>query len=248
MRNQWKIILILAVFILTSFKVMVTHYKNKLAKVNLELRKEIIKGDSLTIIKDGLYTKLVADTLTKKQLRKKIDSLDLELENPKVITEIVFVPKYIEKEIDGIVVKDSIIDIVDNYPTKESPFVTYKATIDVKKGTGVGSFKFTPIKMDLAIGQNKDGTYKLNTKVPDFISVSSVNVVALPMDTELDPKKDNFGVLFGLGVGTNLDKVYDLYEEDLFFKASVDLRIRKFYIGVEAATNKTVSGGIKVEF
>ena len=54
-------------------------------KLRRELRVEKIKNDTLTKIKEGLYTKLVADTLTKRELRQKVDSLKLEIKDPKII-------------------------------------------------------------------------------------------------------------------------------------------------------------------
>ena len=56
-----------------------TKVKKKLEKAQIELRTTKIKNDTLVQINDRQYTKLVADTLTEKQLRKKIDSFGVTI-------------------------------------------------------------------------------------------------------------------------------------------------------------------------
>jgi len=242
MKNlSFKIIVVVAAIIaaIIAMKVTQTVYKTKLDEAYSQVRVETIKNSKLTKINKGLYTKLVADTLTIRELRRVVDSLNLKIKNPKIVTEVVFVPVNITKPVDGIVVKDSILYITDSYPNKISPFIKYSATYNLVNNKGISNFEFTPIKISLGIGQNKDGTYQINTKVPEFIEVLKVDVKALPMG---QPKVDNFGILLGAGYGR------DFRDNSDFIKLSTDVRIKKFYIGIEGTTNSTISTGIKFEF
>lgn len=239
MKNRILTWLIVLIVFIVSIKAVMYTYDKKLAKADEIIRVDIIKHDSLVKLKDGLYTKLIADTLTNKELKKVIDSLELKVKNPEIVIQEVIVIKEIEKEVDGIVVKDSTLTIDDNYPNKDNPFVTYNAVFNLKDSTGVSKFTFSPIKLSLGIGLNKNGTYYVNTKVPDFIEVKDVVVQALPM---IPSKKDNFGVLVGGGLG------FDLTDGTQFLELNAGIRIHKFYLGVAGTTNNTVTAGAKIEF
>lgn len=241
MKNLTKILIGIIFIMALIFGFTRNSYKNKIDKLNNKVRTSIIAKDSLKELSEGLYTKLVADTLTKRELRHKIDSLQLALKDPKIVTEIKIVIKEIEKPVDGFVVKDSVVTINDTYPNKENPFVNYNASLNLITKKGVGKFKFTPFKIDLAIGRNKDGTYKINSKVPEFMEITSLDVTATPISPAED-KKDNFGILLGPSIGR------DFRSKETFFGLGVDMRIHKFYIGVQGNTNGTASGGIKIEF
>ena len=113
-RTKLLTIVLIGLAILLTFKGVTWYYSEQLEDSRIALRKELIKNSKLEKIEEGLYTKLVADTLKIKELRRLNDSLGLEVKNPKIITKVVFVPKEIEKAVDSIVVTDSIISIVDN--------------------------------------------------------------------------------------------------------------------------------------
>lgn len=238
---KFKIIVIVVALLaaLAAMKVTQVVYQAKVDRVEALVRVEVIKNSKLTKINEGLYSKLVADTLTKREMKRVIDSLGLELKNAILVAEVVFKPKDTIKEIITVGYKDSIINIQDFYPSKKNPFIEYSAKYNLKDSIGFGEFKFTPVKLALGIGQNKDGTFRVNTKVPEFIEVTTVDVKALPI---AKPKPDNFGLIFGAGYGTNLTN------KEQFLKASAGVRVKKIYIEAEGATNNTVSAGLKFEF
>lgn len=223
----------------SAFKITQVIADKKLKEEQVKLRKELIKNDSLIKINKGLYTKLVADTLTIKQLKKKSDSLELELKNPKVVVHTVYKFKEVEKPIDGVVVKDSMVELTDAYPDKENPFISYIANINLITGEGIGKFTITPLSISLGIGQNPDGTYRLNTKVPDFMTISSIDVQALPMELS---EPDNFGWLVGAGIGK------DFRDNSNYLTLSAGIRVKKVYLEAIGATNQTISAGFKFEF
>lgn len=216
----------------------IIHGKEK-AELLRQVRIEKIKNDSLVNLGEGMYTKLVADTLTLKQLNKLNDSLKLELKNPKIITEIVTIIKEIEKPIDNVQVKDSIVTIEDFYPSKKDKFITYNSKININTSKGIGKFRFEKLPITLGIGQNKDGTYYVNTKLPEFMEVTKLDVQSQPIVEEVE---DNFGWLVGVGAGN------DYQYGNKYLTLSTGIRYKKLYLEVEGATNKTLEVGIKTEF
>lgn len=218
------------------------YYKKQLEAEREGARREKIKNSELTKINEGLYTKLAADTLTIKQLKKLNDSLELKLENPEVVTVVKWKIKYLEKPVDGIVVKDSTMSLVDTYPDSINPFVTYRLKVDLKKWTGTGSWDFTPQEIVLGIGQNEDGTYSVNTKVPEFLSITGLDVSSLPMKTQ---KPDNFGWLLGVKGGKNFLDNNNLYG------ISGGIRYKKFYLDTDVLVGQDAAIGLlglKLEF
>ena len=72
MKNQNNIITIIAIIavILITLKGASWYYNKQNEADKIALRKEKIKTSKLEQINEGLYTKLVADTLTINQLKK----------------------------------------------------------------------------------------------------------------------------------------------------------------------------------
>ena len=237
MNKAFNLVLVIVVALIV-FKATTWFNQGKISRAENILKKELLKNDSLIKINDGLYTKLVSDTSTVKDLRELSDSLKLKLDNPKIITRVVFIPKKIEKQVDKIFIRDSIITIEDNYPDSINPFITYFATINIKSNKSCGTFSFTSLEINLGIGQNKDGTYYINTKLPEFLEVSDIDVQALP---KVYIKPDNFGVILGTGLGK------DYNTSSTFMYVGAGIRFKKTYIEVGGSTNQSIYGGIKFE-
>lgn len=228
------VLAVLATFFITS------NIKDRqLEAQKQELRKEILRNDSLVKINDELYSKRVADTATIRQLKRLNDSLNLELKNPKVIVITKLQPKDQEGPIDSVDVSNDLVTVEDHYPDQDNPFVSYFGRIDLTTKSGEGTFKFRELHLDLGITQNNDGTYSLNTKVPDFMVVNSVDVTSLPMDTE---KPDNFGWL--LGVKGN----YSFEDQNVGYEIIGGIRYKKVNIITSANTHKQVGAGLIFEF
>lgn len=244
MKNQNKIITIIALvaIIFATWKAVDWWYSKKFDEAAETLRREKIKSSELTKINEGLYTKLAVDTLTINQLEKLNDSLELKLENPQTITEVKVKYKYIEKPIDSIAVTDSTFVITDNYPNKENPFIKYRAEVNKKTETGIGSFDFTPQEFFIGIGENEDGTYSVNSKVPEYVTITGLEVKSLPM---ADNKIDNFGFLIGPKIGRNFLDTSNIYG------ISGGIRYKKLYLDSDVLIgDEAVIGliGLKFEF
>lgn len=231
------IIVLLIIIFLAGFFVSKHFSKNKIE----DLRKEIIKNDSLVQIDSVTYKKLVADTLTKRQLRKEIKDLKVSLKDPKTITKIKFVPRdIIKKEIDTVTItKDTIINVVDFYPNKSNPFIRYSAQINYPSKNSFSNWEFYPQNINLVIGKNDIGMYEVVSKVPEFIKINSVDVLSKPITAN---KKDNFGFLFGAGYGK------DFRFNTEYLTANAGIRFKKTYILFNINTNETANIGLNFEF
>lgn len=241
MKNLKKpIILVILVLLLIGFAAFIHHkYTSEIDNLKVSLKKELIKNDSLKKVADGFYTKLVADTLTKRELRRLNDSLKLELKTPKIITQIVFVPKEQETEIVEIEKDSTTLKLTDYYPDKDNPFIIYKSLIDLENKTGIGNFTFNSVKIDLGIGENPDGTFTINTKLPEFLEIASLDVSSQPITPT---KVKNFGFLLGTGIGNNFR------DDSPYMKLSTGVRYKKLYLDIQTGTNETAEVIIKYEF
>ena len=235
-------ILIIALVAIAGF-LFVRHNntQRELEETRVAARTAIIAKDSLQKINDGLYTKLVADTLTIKELKKLNDSLGLALEKkPKVIIQTEFLPAPQTGGADVSVVPSGEIKISDRYPkTEEVPFVEYEALVSLEDTTAIGTWKFNPIRINLGIEETEEGLFRVNTKVPDWLQVNSIDVQSLPMTL---PTEDKFGWLLGGGYGK------DFRNDSNFLYLSGGIRFKKIYLELNGGTNETISTGLKFEF
>lgn len=236
------IIIVVLCFIIAfvSFNITKSIYQGKVYKAKRELKNYKIKSDSLTEVADNQYRKLVADTLTKRQLLKKIDSLKIEVDNPIVVTEIEY--RFKEKETEGQIEQtDSTMTVTDYYPNKESPFVTYQSNIDKIKETFRGNFSFNTIKVDLVFSKNKDGIYQLDSKLPDFITLNSLDIQSEPLDKSFTDKKM-------LTPFAGLKYNHSFTNQDPSLEAIVGLRYRKINLIGSLNTNSYLGLGFLIDF
>lgn len=162
-------------------------YSSMNEKIKDLKREQVIFKDSLRIIDSTQYSKIIADTLTERQLRKRIEELEIEnAKKPKIITEIQWKVRDSEKVVDTIYLPkgDSKLYVSDYYPNKYDPFVNYTL-----KDT-IGKFKFYPINTAIVVSENKDGTWKVDTKTPEFIEIT--NITAVGLKKEFEPKTSPF--------------------------------------------------------
>lgn len=235
---KWVLIVLVAMIAILLVRGEIQ--KKKLEKTQLEVRKWKIKQDSLLKLSDGYYRKLVADTLTKNQLKKLAeDIIELKGRKPVVVQNVTFVPKEVEKLIDDVVVKNDTAYIEDYYPSKESPFLKYTNKFSISNQKGFSKFKFNPVDLAIVLTQRDDGIFEADIKGPEFLNFTNVDIQAIPLTP---PSKDNFGWLFGVGYGK------DFNTNENFFDIDIYARIKRFYIGGGVTTSGMAKGGIKIEF
>lgn len=243
MKTQNKIIIGLIVLLLLMLgggALYINSLKGEIDDLEMANRKLVLKNDTLQKVSDTQYRKLVADTLTKRQLQKKVDSLGLELDaKPKVIYKVKFVPKEVEKPTDSVSVDSLGVTIDDYYPKRDNYFVRYQNRISLKDSTGVSKWSFGSISISGVISQRDDGIFQADFKTPEWLTIEDVDIQAVPLEV---PKPDNFGLLLGGSVGK------DFKSDEVYGRISGGLRFKKFYIDIGAGTNQTLDGGIKFEF
>lgn len=237
--NYNKILLIISILLLLGFACSYYIFNKKENEWKRERAITKIKNDSLVKIKDGQYTKLLADTLTRVQLRKKIKELGIELENALLAQKLTLRARDTIKIIEEVNVTDTTLTFTDFYPKKENFFVKHITSLNIKDTTATGEFNFNPITISLAASEQSDGTYKIMTKLPEFFELTSLDIQSLPIEQR---KEDKFGILFGVDYVKGLDIV----ENNIDFNTYI--RIKKFYIGGGYRTDNTLKGGIKIEF
>lgn len=235
--NNLTLILGIFIFILLYIGKCSSDKENENLKA--QLNKEVLRNDSLVKISDGQYRKYVADTLTLSQLKKEIKNLGVKVDNPKTITKIVYMPKEVEKQIDGVVVKDSMIFIEDYYPQKENHFLKYTSKINIKTVKGDSKFQFQPKKLNLVVSQTNDGLWQTNIIGDEWLEIASLDVKSLPQETT---KIKNWFKFAGLKYNSSLDKTNQNLE------VLGGFRYKKIGVIGSVNTNSQVGLGLTLDF
>jgi hypothetical protein len=241
MKNKMLIALILILIVISGvFWFQKRLAEKKVFQAQQELRVEKIAQDSLVKISDGYYQKLVADTLTGKQLKDLAEEI-IELKNrkPIYVTKTIIQPVEVLKETDNITVEKDSVFIEDYYPSKEKPFLKYTNKFSLITEKGTSNFKFEPITLKEVVTEKEDGFYQIDFKGPDFLEVQSINIQTEPI---IKYRADNWGTLIGVEYGKNLDTNLNMFEINAY------QRYKKFYVGIAVSSNKDLKGGIKIEF
>ncbi|MAX51588.1 MAG: hypothetical protein CMH22_06370 [Methylophaga sp.] len=241
MKLNFKNILIIAFLILVAWFAIDEYFdKKKLEKAQIELRTTKIKNDTLVQINDRQYTKLVADTLTEKQLRKKIDSFGIVVKNPVLAQEIKYIPITVEKPVEKLVKTDTTITAIDYYPKQENYFAKHTTVFKTKDLTATGKFEFQETSIKLVVSENEDGTYRATSDLPKYFNVTSIDVQSQPL---VPTQKDRFGFIVGgslgkeMGAGTEVD----------FFRLNAGIRFNKVYLMSGVSSDGQLDVGINIE-
>lgn len=231
---------VIAILLIVGF-IKLNQHRKELKEREDAYKDVVLKNDELKKISDTQYQKLIDDRLKQKELNDIISGLKIELKNkPKTVIETVLVPVDKENPINDIVVVNDSLTINDYYPQKKDYFINYTARINTESKTGIGKFSFQPFNVNIVVSQRKDGIYQLDTQVPEWMSINSIQVRSLPLTP---PKVDNFGLLLGVGYGKDLSQIREDY-----VRITTGIRWKKVYLEVGGNTNSTVDGGLKFEF
>lgn len=240
MKNIYKVIVVVLCGALIFLWIRNQQKEKELLKEKSKYKIEIIKKDSLQKVSDGYYRKLIADTLTKQQLKKLAeDIVELKNRKPISITKTIIQPVEIRKETDSISIEKDSVFIKDYYPNKENPFLKYTNRFSLISQKGISNFAFDTISLKQVVTKKEDGLYQIDFKGPDFLELKSIDIQTEPL---LEPVKDNWGTLIGIEYGKNLSS-----QENLF-GINVYQRYKKFYLGVSVDTKENLKGGFKIEF
>ena len=240
LRKNWVTIFFFILALLIGWYLANKFSDNQIKSLQKEVKSMVLKNDSLVLIEKGLYSKLVADTAKAKQLRIKVEELQLELKNPNLVIEKEVSFDTIITTVEVVEESEGSFEFNDYYPTKENYYIKYSAKVDTKNKTGEGEFVLKPLSFSLGIEEQPKGMYRINAKVPDFAKVSKLDAISIPYKEKY--KKDTFGFIFGAGYG----KSFETNSE--FLQMNTGIRINKTYLFINAGTNQTVGASLMVEF
>ena len=151
--NLKTILIIVLLFISTVVIIWGIRKNNQVKAEKAKYRTEKIKADKLqkVVTEKGVqYEKLVADTVGTGQLRRIIKELGIDIKNPQLAQEIIFVPRDTITIIKEIEATDSTLVFTDYYPQKENYFAKHITRQDTRDTTATGEFSFNPIKLSLS--------------------------------------------------------------------------------------------------
>lgn len=238
-KNIENILVILVIILIFGLIINRWYYKKKIDEERRKYNIELIRNDSLIKVSETQYSKLIADTLTISQLNKKIRQLQIDLKaKPKVITEIEYIPKEIEKEVEVVKVVGDTVKIEDYYPNKENYFVKYDNEVSIKDKKGTSKFSFRPLKVTSVVSQRNSGLFQVDFKTPEWLEISSVNIQSTPLEKE---KVKNFGILIGAGIGRNFD------ENKNNIRIESGIRFKRMYLDLGFNTSNTADLTLKFE-
>jgi hypothetical protein len=210
MQLDFKTIVIAGLFAFLTFFITKCNSDRQTEELRAELHKNEIKMDTLRKISDTQYEKLVADTVTKRDMIKILKQMELDIKNPKIITRIEYKQKDVEKDIDHLTVENDSVHIEDYYPSKEKQTLKYTGDVNLTTKKGRGKFEFKPQKLDLVISETDKGMWKATLKTDnEFVEVNSLDVQTLPVTIE---KQKNWKYFCGAKYNTNSNKTNKNYE------------------------------------
>jgi len=243
MKLDLKTIIIIIFAILAciaTFKIT-SYFKDRhIEDTEAKYHAQLLRNDSLVKIKDGLYEKHVADSLTQRDLNRLIDSLKIPVKGTvKQITRLAFQPKTQDTKIDSIKVENDSIHFEDFYPQKKDYFTKYEGKLNTATKSGKGKFSFSPQNINLVITQEADKSYKVTAGVPEYFNITGLDVQSLPIK---EPEINNWGTLLGGGLGK------DFKDNSWYLKVGGGIRYKKVILQLSGATNKTVDVSTLIEF
>ena len=210
MKLDFKTIVIAGLFAFMAFYITKCNSDKETEGLRAELHKNEIKMDTLKKISEDQYEKLVADTVTKRDMAKIIKELEIDVKNPKIITRIEYRQKDVEKPMDNVIVENDSVHIEDYYPSKEKQTLKYTGGISLVTKQGKGKFQFQPQRLDLVISETDKGIWKATLKTDsEFVEVNSLDVHTLPV---AEQKIKNWKYFGGFKYNTTSDKVTQSYE------------------------------------
>lgn len=241
--NITLILVIIILLLIGGGFLMKNHYEGQIAEVNREKRALILKNDTLQQISETQYRKLLADSLTQKELNRIVKDLEIKLEaNPRIVYRTKIEIREVEKTTDSVSIENDTITVDSHYPQKENYFARYQSKISLKDSTATELWNFQPFDMALVVSLRDDGLYQVDSKVPSFMTISSIDVQGVPMSQDKDNKRNNFGLLLGGGVGQQF------LDETTYYRLETGIRFKRFYIDVGFNTNVSGDAVIKFEF
>lgn len=239
--NITLILIIIILLLIGGMFLGKNYYEGQIAEVNREKRALILKNDTLQQISATQYRKLLADSLTQRQLNRIVDSLKIKLdEKPKIVYRTKIEIREVEKPTDSISIENDTITVDSYYPQKENYFARYQSRISLLDSTSTEKWNFSPFSLSLVVSQRDDGIWVTNTQVPEFMKITDITVQGTPQ--EPPEKRDKFGFILGVGAAQQF------LDDTTYYRVETGIRWGKTYLDVGFNTNVSADATLKVEF
>jgi hypothetical protein len=156
-----------------------------------ELRKTIIKNDSLIKIKDGQYTKLVDYYNSEKDLKEELKKSNRDLYNTlkkqdekilSLTTAVISLESSVNKGFGSFNPNDSnLIDLKLKYPTDdEKPFIRWSGSVNKNTAFYNGGWEFGKLPIQIVLTEEKRGLWKTDIVGPKWFKLDSLTIKSLP--------------------------------------------------------------------
>ena len=179
--------------------------KKKLESAN----REIVKLDTLKKEKDGQYAKLVDNFKTESDLKRSLSDQNKDLsnliksKNERILMLNNSIISLKSKSNSGSVVVDTVDQIVKlniQYPNKTNPFINWKGQIYTQNSSYSGEWTFGDLPISVVLTETERGLWNSRMIGPDWLTVDSIRVDALPANKIVKSITSDFGILVGGGI------------------------------------------------
>lgn len=210
-REKYYIIFIL---LLIGFIVFLgwnlTYIKKSNIRIEDELKKSIIKNDSLIKEAEGQYSKLVNYYNNERQLKNELKKINESLykiinkQNERILslTQAVITLKGEINEGLGKInsIDTNLIDLELKYPQSDKkPFITWIGKINRITTKYYGEWSFNKMPLNIILTEEKRGLWKTRIVGPEWLIIDSLVINSLPIEEYNPIKQSNIQFLIGGG-------------------------------------------------
>lgn len=254
LQTYYKYIIILLVIIGGIFLyIKYTVNLDEAKKQNIILQKELIAKDTLQLLADGKYAKLINNFKSQSDLNKQLsdsnkllsDTIKARNERILLISKSNITFKNQKGTVTPIIenTKDSTYTFSSYYPNQPDYFIKYDGLLNLKNKTVTDAWTFGNLDLNIIVTERKDGLWDSYIDGPKFLKVKSTQVNSLPV-SQIVPKIDQpktFVLYGGLGLRGNTDM--NVSNKDLLIKGGLTIK-NNFLIESDFGTDKKVGLGL----
>lgn len=181
-----------------------------------KLEKEILEKDTMIVYGKGVYSKLVNQFNTSKNLN---DVLKRENKNlfeqiqknkERILSNTGFTVsmkpketlsynvKILVKENDN-GLKDSTFNYTAKYPTDVNPFIEYEGNVDYKNKLVRSKWNFNPAKVNVVLTEKENGMWNTYVDAPEYFQIGDLTVNSLPKAEIVKVKEKKVSLYGGAG-------------------------------------------------
>jgi hypothetical protein len=210
-------LLILIIAILIFFWSKLSNISNHNNKQLDDLKKSIISYDKLVKEGEGKYSKLIDYYSTHTQLLSELKQLDkglysnLKSQDEKILNLTKVVLSFNSKLDSGIIIQNPTdtnqLDLVLDYPSKDSSFVNWSGTINKLNSKYYGAWNFKSLPISIVVTEESRGLWKHRLIGPSWLRVDSLSVKSIPPQEYTQTIEKKLQFLFGANYTLDLKNI-----------------------------------------